>query len=251
MYFTGSVVLSNAANGEMVASVPLARQPAETARRRGQRHFHDAEHCFQNWLSCATCHPDARADGLNWDLQNDGLGNAKNTKSLVLSHVTPPMMFTGVRQRISDAIAAGFRDLQFVLPDPTVERDVFAYLQSLRPRRSPHRRPDGELSESAGRGETLFNSAQVGCATCHVGQHTTDLKRYDVGTCGPHDRVADARLDTPTLAETWRAAPYLHDGRATTMMEVLTEHNRDDRHGRTSHLSERELKDLAEFVLSQ
>ena len=35
--------------------------------RRGEILFHDASDCFERWQSCASCHPDARADGLNWD----------------------------------------------------------------------------------------------------------------------------------------------------------------------------------------
>ncbi len=52
--------------------------------REGERLFHDATICHQSWQSCASCHPDGRLDGLNWDLLNDGPGNPKNTKSLVL-----------------------------------------------------------------------------------------------------------------------------------------------------------------------
>ena len=49
-----------------------------SAEGRGNMYFHDATLGFQGWQSCASCHPnDARADGLNWDLLNDGLGNPK------------------------------------------------------------------------------------------------------------------------------------------------------------------------------
>ena len=57
-------------------------------------------------------------------------------------------------------------------------------------------------------------------------------------------------IDTPTLAEVWRTAPYLHDGRAADLRAMLVEHNPGDRHGRTSDLSERELADLIEYVRS-
>jgi cytochrome c peroxidase len=57
-------------------------------------------------------------------------------------------------------------------------------------------------------------------------------------------------FDTPTLIEVWRTAPYLYDGRAATMMDVLKTFNKDNRHGWTSDLTEEELRDLAEYVLS-
>ena len=66
---------------------PLDRMPLA---RKGEFYFHDAGICFQGWQSCASCHPgQARVDGLNWDLLNDGIGNPKNTKSLLLAHQTP------------------------------------------------------------------------------------------------------------------------------------------------------------------
>jgi hypothetical protein len=57
-------------------------------------------------------------------------------------------------------------------------------------------------------------------------------------------------FDTPTLAECWRSAPYLYDGRALTMEEVLTKFNPGDQHGETSKLKPEEIKDLAEYILS-
>jgi len=73
------VALVDTASG-ITTMVPLGKQPAVDPVRMGERVFHDGTRCFQNWLSCATCHPDGRVDGLNWDLLNDGLGNPKNAK---------------------------------------------------------------------------------------------------------------------------------------------------------------------------
>jgi hypothetical protein len=55
--------------------------------------------------------------------------------------------------------------------------------------------------------------------------------------------------DTPTLIEVWRTAPYLYDGRAATIEDML-KHNVNNMHGMTSDLTDRQIKDLAEFVLS-
>ena len=60
---------------------PLGDDPEMTEERRGEMLFNDATLCFQRWQSCSSCHPDARADGLNWDLINDGIGNPKNRVS--------------------------------------------------------------------------------------------------------------------------------------------------------------------------
>jgi cytochrome c peroxidase len=70
-----------------------------------------------------------------------------------------------------------------------------------------------------------------------------------VGTGKDVDK--DVKFDTPTLVEVWRTAPYLYDGRAANIKEVLTTHNPDDKHGLTSNLTNNEIEDLAQFVLSQ
>jgi cytochrome c peroxidase len=57
-------------------------------------------------------------------------------------------------------------------------------------------------------------------------------------------------FDTPTLIEVWRTAPYLYDGRALTMQELLKGCNPQDKHGTTQNLTDEEVDALAEFVLS-
>ena len=74
------------------------------------------------------------------------------------------------------------------------------------------------------------------------------MKTHDVGTGIGTDQGTE--FDTPTLIELWRTAPYLYDGRAATIKDVLTEFNVNDSHGDVSDLTEKQINDLAEFVLS-
>jgi DNA-binding beta-propeller fold protein YncE/mono/diheme cytochrome c family protein len=247
-YFSGNVVMLDADGGNP-GSIPLGPQPEPDLVRRGEIAFHDADLCFQRWLSCATCHPGARSDGLNWDLLNDGIGNPKNTRSMLLSHATPPVMSLGVRASMEVATRAGFIHIQFTEPPPGEVEAVIAYFKSLKPVTSPHRKADGSLTESATRGEKIFHSPAVGCADCHPAPLFTDLALSDVGTASDRDRGASA-YDTPTLVELWSNPPFLHDGRAATLREVFTDHNADDRHGVTSTLTTAELDDLIEYLLS-
>jgi len=53
-----------------------------------------------------------------------------------------------------------------------------------------------------------------------------------------------------SLVESWRTAPYLHDGSAPTVVELLRKRNPQDAHGTTSGLTPEQLADLAAFVLS-
>jgi cytochrome c peroxidase len=216
-------------------------------QRRGEMLFNDASVCFQKWQSCASCHPGrGRSDGLNWDLLNDGIGNPRNTKSLLLAHRTPPAMITGVRGDAETAVRTGIKHILFsVRPEEDAEA-IDEYLKSLAPLPSPYL-VNGGLSKSAERGQKVFERA--GCARCHKGPLYTDLQKYNVGTGQDSDK--DSEFDTPGLVEIWRTAPYLYDGRAATIEEVLTKYNPDDRHGVTSNLTGGEIGDLVEFVLSQ
>jgi cytochrome c peroxidase len=218
-----------------------------SAARKGEFYFHDATICLEGWQSCSSCHPgDARADGLNWDLPNDGLGNPKNTKSLLLAHKTPPVMFLGVRANAEAAVRSGIEFILFTNQPESVATSIDEYLKSLKPVPSPHL-VHGKLSDAAKRGEKLFS--QAGCADCHVPGLYTDLHFHDVGTRAAYDRPAD-KFYTPTLIEVWRTAPYLHDGSAATLRDVVKTCNLHDEHGETSKLSQQEIDDLCEYVLS-
>jgi DNA-binding beta-propeller fold protein YncE len=221
---------------------------AETERRRGELLFNDGLLSFQGWLSCASCHgPDGRVDGLNWDLLNDGIGNPKNAKSLLLAHRTPPAMSQGVREDAEDAVRAGIRHILFAERPDRDAVAIDAYLRGLEPAPSPAL-VRGKLSAAARRGRELFGRADVGCAKCHPAGLFTDMKPYDVGTRAATDNTSI--FDTPTLVEIWRTAPYLHDGSAATLREVLTVRNAGDRHGRTSGLSARQIDDLVAYLSS-
>ncbi len=214
---------------------------------RGEMLFNDASMCFQQWQSCATCHPDGRVDGLNWDLLNDGIGNPKQTKSLYLSGFTPPTMITGIRADMGHCNRAGIRHIQFCTRPEEDPICLDEYVMAMRAHPSPYTRDSAAIA----RGRKVFDLA--GCAVCHPHpadgeDYYTDLKQYDMGL-GIRNEVG-RKFDTPTLREVWRTAPYLYDGRAVTMMDVLTTCNPKDTHGKTSTLTPQQLKDLEIFVLS-
>ena len=225
----------------------LAPEPDETAVRRGERLFCNALICREHWQSCITCHPDARADALSWDLLNDGTNNPKNTKSLLFSHETPPSMITGVREDAETAVRAGVIHILFSrLP----EEDYCAideYLKSLRPLPSPHLE-HGKLSESARRGRLLFESSRTGCADCHSGEYFTDLMMHRTASQDPFEPRHE--FDTPTLREIWRTAPYLSTGHWTTLRGTLKEGGHGNQDGRLDRLTDEEFSDLIEYVLS-
>ncbi len=246
-YYSGEVLLLEPDQGRVRKRISLGPQPAPDAVRRGEFVFHDGRQSFQHWLSCATCHPDARADGLNWDLVNDGIGNPKNARSLLWSDRTPPSMSLGVRESMEEAVQKGF---QFILFREVQEGDLNAaraYLRALAPEASPYL-VNGQLSDQARKGKQIFENAEVGCAACHPAPLYTSMKLHDVGT--QHELDRSASFDTPTCVELWRTGPYLHDGSAVTLREVLLTLNPNDRHGKTSHLTPDEIEALIQYLLS-
>jgi DNA-binding beta-propeller fold protein YncE/cytochrome c peroxidase len=157
-----------------------------------------------------------------------------------------------------------------------------AYVSSLvETHPSPYRNADGTLTEDGMAGKALFNRADVGCARCHAGGGFSDSKLppspppvaaapagplpagdyltpqgflvHDVGTLKHYSghRLNDTLMgfDTPTLKGIWEFGPYLHDGSAGTLMDVITVANPEDRHGRTSQLTLREREQLVAYLM--
>ena len=123
---------------------------------------------------------------------------------------------------------------------------IASYLKSLTPSPSPFLK-NGGLSEAAQRGKIAFQKA--GCAECHQGVYLTAMKNRNVGTFLPGDR--DRAFDIPSLREVWRTGPYLHDGRASTVKEIFTKFDSGNFHGKHERLSETEIDELSQYVLSQ
>ena len=228
-------------SSEKLTAVALNAERKETSEQLGEKYFNDAMKCFQNWQSCNGCHPgDARMDGLNWDLMNDGIGNPKNCKSLLYSHVTPPSMISGIREKAEIAVRAGYKLIQFFDIDEESAVCVDDYLKSLRHVPSPYLL-DGKLSKKAEEGRKVFDKLK--CGDCHSGPYFTDMKLYRIG----EDIEFEKGWDTPTLIEVWRTAPYLFDGRAATLEDVFTKH----KHGIDKiKVSPKEIETLVEYVNS-
>jgi hypothetical protein len=110
------------------------------------------------------------------------------------------------------------------------------------------------LTAEATAGQATFVS--LGCDGCHGGDDFTNSAEgtlYDVGTL---TEMSGSRLggeltgiDTPTLLGIWQTAPYLHDGSAPTLRDVLTTRNPGDAHGVTSTLSEQQLDELVAYLM--
>ncbi len=238
-YFSDTLNIVDIASEE-ITSVGYNPQRQMSAENIGEKVFNDATWCYQNWQSCNGCHPgEGRTDAMNWDLMNDGIGNPKNCKSLLYSHVTPPSMISGIRASAELAVHAGFKFIQFSDIAPYLLGCVDAYLKGLRPLPSPWL-VNGTPGEKAVSGRKVFEKLR--CDYCHAGQYFTDQKRHRIG----ENLETEEGWDTPTLIEVWRTAPYLFDGRAVSLKEVFSV----QKHGISEKVSEKEIDELVEYVNS-
>jgi YVTN family beta-propeller protein len=246
----------------------------------GKRIFYNADDRRMNrdkYISCASCHQDGGHDGRTLDFTDRGEG-LRNTIPLNGRRGTGQgrVHWTANFNEIQDFEhdirnnfgGTGFlTDAQFntgtrnqPLGDPkaglSADLDALAaYVGSLNSvGRSPFRNADGSLTADGVAGQALFNGA-AGCASCHSGSDFTDSASgvlHDVGTIkassGKRLGATLTGFDTPTLKGLWDTAPYLHDGSAATLLDVITTANPGDRHGATSALTATQRAQLVAYL---
>ncbi len=252
-YLADSLTVIDAEKLKVVKHISLDG-PKPDAARRGEILFNSAKLTFQGQFTCASCHPNGGADGLNWDLTRDGIGNFKNTKSLLGVKDTAPYGWLGTSPTLEDRILGTLRTLHRYEPSEEEVSDLAAHLRSLEPSfktpSPPAPLPQGGEGREE-RGKAIFEG-KGRCASCHSGPAFDDGKLHDVDT-GDQSRDregAETRFNTPSLLGVARTAPYLHDGRATTLEEVFTKHNQEKRHGDAHQLTPAELADLIAYLKS-
>ncbi len=160
-----------------------------------------------------------------------------------------PWTWHGWQESLDDAMVESFtKSMQGSNPDPEDVRALVAYLGTLDYPANPYREVDGSLTESARRGEEVFRSSKAACAACHGGPEFTDGKIHKVGLEESGDIYKG--YNPPSLRGLYDKDPYLHDGRAPTIREALTEwHNPEEVTG-LGGLSEQELDDLIAYLKS-
>ncbi len=277
MINNGSATLTKLATVKTIAAEVLSAQVL-----KGKQLFYNAEDLrmgMDGYLTCATCHNDDEHDGRTWDFTDRGEG-LRNTISLKgragtgqgrvhwsanfdeiqdFEHdirgpfagkgfMTDADFNTGKRNKpLGDAKAGVSTDLNDI-------DALAAYLQSLETfDASPYRAAGGTLTTDAAAGKTLFS--QLKCNNCHTGAGFTDSPKgllHDVGTIvttsGKRSETPLKGLDTPTLRDLWSTAPYLHDGSAKTLKDVLTTRNNGGHGTGTASLTTTQVTQLVAYL---
>lgn len=272
---------------EPVATIPITDgEPLDAEVALGKVLFNDSfdvRLSRDGYLACAHCHLDGESDRRTWDFTDRGEG-MRNTITL-LGHggdAHGPMHWSANFDEVHDFEndIRGPQSGMGLMPDVDFETGtrseplgdpkaglsapldaLAAYVATLDAfPRSPYRNADGSLTVEAEAGRVLFESPALGCTSCHSGPRLTDSAfvapgvplLHDVGTitAASGQRLGGplTGIDTPTLHGLWNNAPFLHDGSATTVLEVIE--SAGDTHGSVSGLSEQQRAELAAYLLS-
>jgi cytochrome c peroxidase len=241
-YLLDAVQVVDVKADKVVRTVPLGGPKEPSPARQGEALFYDAGRSASQWFSCNTCHSDGHTCGLTFDtLNDDSYGNPKLTPSLRGVTKTGPWTWHGWQKDLGAAVTKSFTETMYG-PKPTADevKAMLAYFERLEQPPNPNRR-----DEAAGRGEKLFRG-KAGCVHCHKGDEYTSSSNYDVGLeddGSPYDK-----WNPPSLRGLWDRGPYLHDGRAETLEEVLKNH--DPKRLGGEELTADERKDLIAFLKS-
>jgi cytochrome c peroxidase len=230
----------------LVRTIALGGPPTASLARQGEALFYDARKSHGQWFSCHTCHTDGHTCGQSFDTLNDNsYGNFKLTPTLRNVARTAPYTWHGWQDKLEEAIEKSYRETLFG-PKPTADevRAVAAFLATLEHPPHPRRSADGRLGPAAARGRELFHGA-ARCDRCHKGElyfspGNFDLKLRSDGS--PYEL-----WNPPSLLGLYDRGPYLHDGRAHTLDDLLRLYHTPQSLG-GQPLTDEQRQDLIEFL---
>lgn len=259
--------LTDTSKRSVIATINGTPETLEPDLLRGKILFNNANDprmSHLGWMSCASCHYDGGVDGTTW-LSPDG---PRQTQPLWNLDGTAPFHASATRDEVQDAEkdietlldgvglapGAALPELGEANSNKSTDLDSLArfVLEGIR---VPKARAMTSRQEERGRDVFL----KAGCQECHSGTHWTvsalpsllevegveiTSALRDVGTATSSDVLGRQGFDVPTLLGLGSSAPYLHDGSATTLEEVL------DSPKHTPVLTENEKAHLVIFLRS-
>jgi cytochrome c peroxidase len=210
-----------------------------------------------HWVACASCHLEGRSDAVTWRFTQgprDTPSNAGGMLDTGFLFRTADRVAVQDYWRTIDIEQGGHFDGSAPSQQPLLDALAVYVNDAIPTPIAPstdltHTLRDAALNELRTRGQEVFE--RVHCTQCHYGPALTDsgdgnpqldlsgpigststpggVLLHDVGTCADdvahediegHAREACA-FDTSQLRGLWDSAPYLHDGSAATLADVL------------------------------
>jgi cytochrome c peroxidase len=247
-YLLDAVQIVDIKSARVLRTICLGGPARPSLARLGEALFYDADRSHDQWFSCNTCHVEGHTCGLNFDtLNDDSYGNPKLTPTLRNVSKTGPWTWHGWQKDLGRAIAKSFTQTMFG-PEPSHEeiKAVVAFLETLDHPPRPHRDPIGRMSALAEQGRAIFQT-KARCARCHQGDLYTSEGNYDVRL--EPDGSPYHLWNPPSLRGLIDRGPYLHDGRAKTLDDLLQNHHGPEKLG-AQPLTAQERRALIIFLES-
>ncbi len=247
-YLLDSVQLVDVQTGKLLRTIALGGPAHPSLARQGEAIFYDARRSHHQWFSCHTCHPDGHTSSRTFDtLNDDSDGNPKLTPTLRGVIRTGPWTWHGGQQDLGRMVEKSMtKTLWGPKPSAADVQAMLAFLGTLDHPPNTNHRPEGSLSPAAQQGQAVFQG-KARCSRCHQGEDYTSNKNYDVKI--ESDGSPFDLWNPPSLRGLRDRGPYLHDGRAETLEEVLRSSHSSQKLGGAG-LTVQELQDLVEFLKS-
>jgi hypothetical protein len=200
---------------------------------------HDVFHATtRSGLACASCHPEGGDDAHTWRFEGIGARRTPSLRGGILG--TAPFHWDGDMRDIRHLMGSVFSARMGGGPlAPAHANALGAWMQQLPTVPQPH-----AAEASVARGEALFRSPAVGCASCHSGPLFTNNTTVNVGTGGA--------FQVPPLVGLAARAPFMHNGCAETLAQRFSDPicGGGEAHGRTAQLSPEQTSDLVAYLES-
>ena len=218
--------------------------PSALKRRQGEKAFYEAT---RSGRACQSCHLHADSDHTTHNIGDELLEPA--TLSVRGIAGTAPYLRGGVYNQVRQLLHVPQELLGgYFIDDPQRGENIEAFIGSLTlPVANLAPASDTELDQQK-RGLQLF--VQARCIQCHSFPAFTNLSQHPARRIFPEFPEPNLELDTPSLMAIKHSPPYLFDGRAQTLGDVLGKEFEGTQHGRLEALSSPEKSDLIAFLES-
>jgi DNA-binding beta-propeller fold protein YncE/mono/diheme cytochrome c family protein len=188
-------------------------------------------------IACASCHPEGGEDGKTWRFS--GTGERRTQALHVGLRDTAPFHWNGDLTNVGSLMSEVFVGRMGGVRESEARLSTLSeWLFSIKA--PPAIRDAGDPAVT--RGQELFNSAEVACATCHSGAKLTNNESVSI------DSVATAKLQVPSLVAVGYRAPFMHTGCAASLTARFDPACGGNLHGNTTGLSEAQIGDLVAYL---
>lgn len=260
--------------------VKIGEDPLSAEAAIGRRLFYNGnDELTSGGMGCAGCHPEGRDDGhvwhetIEWENERRFFAGPKNIADFPgdpqrngFPRQTPmlagrlaaegPYGWHAESPHLTHRLKNGFHlhrwgSFPWGHQASELHDRAMAIRAFLRQGLVPPPRPGRELTDEEKKGKEIFMRVDTKCAGCHVPEmNYSDRAKYPVyaklPTLETFDDEEEKEYKTPSLEFVGGSPPYTHDGRFSTLEELIDLN--EDRMGNTKQLTKPERAALVAFL---